>query len=69
METEAMTVELSSSPGRWQRTRYGEWVCDGVGVVVSLQGRLWLGYSTDGKRLGPFLTMPQAALALEAYRR
>jgi len=52
---------------RWQRTPYGEWVCDGVGVVVSIQGRLWLGYSADGSRVGPFLTLPQAALALEAH--
>jgi hypothetical protein len=61
------TAERLEPHRRWVRSQYGEWVCDGVGVVVSLQGRLWLGYATDGTRMGPFRTMPQAALALEAY--
>ena len=64
MQAEAELPPLP--PQRWQRTPYGEWVCDGVGVVVSIGGRFWMAYSMDGLRLGPYLSMPQAALALEA---
>jgi hypothetical protein len=59
-------AELTTGGG-WRQNHYGEWVCEGLGVVVSIHEKLWLAYSAEGTRLGPFLTLPRAAAALEAY--
>jgi hypothetical protein len=52
--------------GEWRRNPHGEWVCDGLGVVVSVLDRLFYAYSVEGARLGPFATLPGATQALEA---
>jgi hypothetical protein len=50
----------------WRRSSHGEWVCEGVGVVVSIFGKLWYAYSSEGARLGPFVSQVRATEALEA---
>ena len=56
---------LAVAQPKWRRSPHGEWVCDGIGVVVSVLGKLWYAYSWEGARLGPFVTLPRATEALE----
>jgi hypothetical protein len=61
-----MEREGRGKKSEWRKSHHGEWVCDGVGVVVSVFDRLWYAYSAEGSRLGPFATLPGATQALEA---
>ncbi len=61
-----MQPTLAAGRRQWRRSPHGEWVCDGIGVVVSVLGKLWYAYSSEGARLGPFATLPRATQALEA---
>jgi hypothetical protein len=57
-------------PSQWKQTPHGEWVREGVGVVLGIQDRLWFAYpSYDSGRLGPFRSREEAADALEASWR
>jgi hypothetical protein len=56
---------MSRAQVDWRQTPHGEWIADGVGIIVGAQDHLWYGYPEQTNvRLGPFPDRKSAERAL-----